>query len=80
MCARMTSMPKKTTAPPNRRNPLQILVSWIDDERHPHRAWIPAGNVRRVTDPEGDIEEYDRCPPERRWIRWGDRLPGFLPA
>lgn len=57
-----------------------IIVSWPDDERHLNWAWIPVGNVRRLTDSEWDITEYQRCPPERRPIHWGTRLPGFLPA
>lgn len=63
-----------------RWNPTQILVAWQDDDHHPHWAWVPAGNVRRVTDSEWDIEEYHRCPVKLRGVRWGDRLPGFLPA
>lgn len=42
-------------------------------------AWIPAGNIRRLTDSEWDVIEYNQCPPERRPIRWGESLPGFLP-
>jgi hypothetical protein len=64
----------------DRWNSSHILVSWVDDEWHHHWAWIPAGNVRRVTDSEWDIEEYRRCPEKLRWIRWGNRLPGFLPV
>lgn len=56
-----------------------VIVAWLDDEWHPHWAWIPVGNVRRLTDSDWDIIQYHRCPPERRQIRWGDRLPGFLP-
>lgn len=56
-----------------------VIVSWNDDDWHPHWAWIPAGNVRRLTASEWDIIEYNQCPPERRGIRWGNRLPGFLP-
>jgi hypothetical protein len=63
-----------------RWNPSHILVSWADDGRHAHWAWIPAGNVERVTDSEWDIWEYHRCPENLRSIQWGDRLPGFLPA
>ena len=63
-----------------RWNPSHVLVSWQDDGRHAHWAWIPAGNVDRVSDSEWDIEEYRRCPDKLRAIRWGDRLPGFLPA
>ncbi|WP_400158532.1 hypothetical protein [Arthrobacter sp. BPSS-3] len=63
-----------------RWNPSSVLVRWADDGRHSHWAWIPAGNVERVTDSEWDIEEYRRCPEKFRAIRWGDRLPGFLPA
>jgi hypothetical protein len=62
-----------------RWNPSRILVSWADDGRHSHWAWIPAGNVERVTDSDWDIWEYWRCPERLRGIRWGDRLPGFLP-
>ena len=60
--------------------PLADPVSWFDDERHPHWAWIPAANFRRVTDSEWDIKEYRSRPEHMRGIRWGDRLPGFLPA
>lgn len=63
-----------------RWNPSHILVSWADDGDHPHWAWIPAGNVERVNDSDWDIEEYRRCPPELRGVRWGNRPPGFLPA
>jgi hypothetical protein len=63
-----------------RWNPSYVLVAWQDDDWHPHWAWIPAGNVRRVTDSEWDIEEYRRCPENLRGIRWAVRLPGFLPA
>lgn len=63
-----------------RWNPSHVLVRWADDGRHSHWAWIPAANVERVTDSEWDIEEYRRCPEKFRGIRWGDRLPGFLPA
>lgn len=57
-----------------------VIVSWLDDAWHPHWAWIPAGNVRRLTDSEWDIIEYQRCSPDRRPIRWGNRLPGFIPG
>jgi hypothetical protein len=62
-----------------RWNPSHILASWEDDERRPHWAWVPAGSVRRVNDSEWDIWEYWRCPANLRAVRWGDRLPGFLP-
>ena len=58
----------------------RIIVSWRDDGDHSHWAWVPSANVRRVTDSEWDIEEYRRCPVNLRHIRWGKRLPGFLPA
>lgn len=63
-----------------RWNPSYVLVSWADDGDHAHWAWIPAGNVRLVTDSEWDIEEYRRCPEKLRPVRWAHRLPGFLPA
>ncbi|WP_427130283.1 hypothetical protein [Pseudarthrobacter sp. S9] len=63
-----------------RWNPSHVLVSWRDDDDHSHWAWVPAGNVRRVTDSEWDIEKYRRCPENLRAVRWGKRLPGFLPA
>lgn len=61
-----------------RWTPDHILVRWEDDDRRPQSAWIPSGNVRRVTDSEWDIWEYHRCPPNIRGVRWGARLPGFL--
>ncbi|MFJ5693307.1 hypothetical protein ACIP9X_05575 [Arthrobacter sp. NPDC093125] len=57
----------------------QILTRWRDDEGHMHSAWLPKDNVRRLTASEWDIIEYHLCPPELRPIRWGKRLPGFLP-
>lgn len=63
-----------------RWNHSHILVRWEDDDYRPHYAWIPAGSVHRVTDSEWDIWEYHRCPAELRGVRWGKRLPGFLPA
>jgi len=62
-----------------RWNPSYVLVGWTDEARHGHWAWIPAGNVERVSDSEWDIEEYRRCPEHLRGIRWGNRMPGFLP-
>lgn len=56
-----------------------VHVSWQDDDGHNHGAWIPAANVRRLTPSEWDIIEYHQCPAELRPIRWGYRLPGFLP-
>lgn len=32
----------------DRWNPSHILANWLDDERHAHWAWIPAGNVGSV--------------------------------
>lgn len=57
-----------------------ISVSWMDDAQHTHWAWMPKDDVRQVTDSEWDIEEYSRCPENLRSIRWGNRLPGFLPS
>ena len=57
----------------------QILVTWVDDAGHYHSAWVPPGNVRKLTASEWDIIEYNMCPPERRPIRWGNRFPGMLP-
>jgi hypothetical protein len=56
-----------------------VLTRWLDDEGHTHSAWIPKGNVRRLTASEWDIIEYHRTPENLRMIRWGNRLPGFLP-
>lgn len=56
-----------------------IAVSLVDDDFHTYWAWIPADNVRQLTNSEWDIIEYHRCPPWRRGIRWGTRLPGLLP-
>lgn len=63
-----------------RWTPSHALVRWEDDDRRPHHAWIPAGSVRLVTDSDWDVWEYWRCPENLRPVRWGDRLPGFLPA
>ncbi|MDQ0756059.1 hypothetical protein [Arthrobacter sp. B3I4] len=57
-----------------------ILVRWEDDDYRPRHAWLPSDSVRRVTASEWDIWEYHRCPANLRHVRWGDRLPGFLPA
>lgn len=56
-----------------------ILTAWKDDHGDGHWAWIPKENIRRVTDSEWDIEEYRRCPEHLCGVRWGKRLPGFLP-
>jgi hypothetical protein len=56
-----------------------VHVRWADDQGSHHGAWIPKGSVRRLTASEWDIIEYDRCPAELRPVRWGKRLPGFLP-
>lgn len=56
-----------------------VLALWSDDEGHMHSAWLPKDNVRRLTASEWDIIEYNQCPPDLRPIRWGTRLPGFLP-
>lgn len=56
-----------------------IITRWLDDVGHTHTAWIPKDNVRRLTTSEWDIIEYHQCPPALRSIRWGKRLPGFLP-
>jgi hypothetical protein len=56
-----------------------ILVRWQDEEDHFHMAWIPKADVRKLTPSEWDIIEFHACPPELRAVRWGKRLPGFLP-
>lgn len=53
-----------------RWNTSHILVSWADDGRHVHWAWIPAGNVERVSDSDWDIWEYHRYPENLRGVRW----------
>jgi hypothetical protein len=64
----------------SRWSPTHISVSWMDDEQHSYWAWVPKDNVRPATDSEWDIDQYRRCPEHLRGIRWGKRLPGFLPA
>jgi len=64
----------------NRWTATRIIVSWWDDDENAHWAWVPRENVRKVTDSEWDIEEYRRCPANLRGVRWGKRLPGFIPA
>lgn len=63
-----------------RWNPSCVLVSWAGDGDHARWAWIPAGNIRRVTDSEWDIEEFRHCPEELRAIQWSKRLPARLIA
>jgi hypothetical protein len=61
-----------------RWNPARILVSWADDDMHPHwrgpsRQCPPSHRLRM-----GHLGIP--APPEKlRGVRWGDRLPGFLP-
>ena len=57
----------------------QIIVRWKDDDGHYHQAWVPANAVRKLTASEWDIIEYHATPANLRSIRWGKRLPGFLP-
>jgi hypothetical protein len=63
-----------------RWSPTHISVQWVDHHGHTNWAWIPKGNVRRARDSEWDIDQYRRCADVNRAIRWGNRLPGFLPA
>lgn len=56
-----------------------ILVRWVADQGSNHSTWIPKANVRRLTASEWDIIEFHRTPDNLRMVRWGDRLPGFLP-
>jgi hypothetical protein len=62
-----------------RWNASHVLVSWQEDDHHSQRAWIPAGNVRRVAGSEWDIEEYRSSPEHLRVVQRGSRLSGFLP-
>ena len=59
--------------------PEQIHIRWDDDNKDTCQAWLPAFDVRRVTDSEWDIDQYNRTPEWSRPTRWGHRLPGFLP-
>lgn len=56
-----------------------VRVGWEDDNGHRHSAGISTANVRRMTASEWDIIEYHQTPENLRMIRWGKRLPGFLP-
>ena len=53
-------------------------MAWAGVDWSPHWSWIPAGNVRRVTDPAWDIEETGAVR-GTRVASGGGRLPGFLP-
>lgn len=53
-----------------------MLVVWTDGADQKHWAWVPSGNIRRVTDSEWDIEEYRRCP-KAPWHQWGQCLPSL---
>lgn len=56
-----------------------ILVRWTGDGGAYHAAWLPKEDVRRLTASEWDIIEFHHTPENLRMVRWGDRLPGFLP-
>lgn len=60
-------------------NQTQISIQWYDDDKESMTAWLPKDSVRPVTDSEWDVDQYNRCPSWLRGIRWGVRLPGFLP-
>lgn len=64
-------------------NATQIHVRWHDDNNDSLTSWVSKDDVRRVTDSEWDIDEYNRTPEWLRVVRWGanfeHRLPGFLP-
>lgn len=45
-----------------RWNPSHVLVGWADDGRHSHWAWIPVGNVERISDSEWDWPVDSRIP------------------
>lgn len=57
-----------------------VLVEWEDDGRRKHWMWVDGDAVELATPSEWDIWEFHRCPENIRGVRWGDRLPGFLPA
>jgi hypothetical protein len=59
--------------------PESILARWMDDDGHFHMAWLPSSAVRRLTPSEWDVIEFHACPENLRHVRWGKRLPGFLP-
>jgi len=80
--ATLTTTPALVTiyAQASRWNGDSVLVEWEDDDRRKHWTWVDRTAAKAVTDSEWDIWEYHRCPPNLRGVRWGDRLPGFLPA
>jgi len=80
--ARLATSPAPVSvyAQASRWNGDLILVEWEDDDRRKHWTWLDGSAVERVTDSEWDIWEYHRCPENLRRVRWGDRLPGMLPA
>jgi hypothetical protein len=59
--------------------PESILARWMDDAGHFHMAWLQSSAVRRLTPSEWDVIEFHACPENLRHVRWGKRLPGFLP-
>jgi hypothetical protein len=60
-------------------NQTQIHVRWHDDNTDSLTTWAPKADVRPVTESEWDIDQYNRTPEWSRPIRWGHRMPGFLP-
>jgi hypothetical protein len=75
-----TPAPVTAYAQAARWNGDRILVEWEDDDRRKHWTWLDGSAVERATASEWDIWEYHRCPEKLRAVRWGGRLPGFLPA
>lgn len=60
-------------------NRSQVHVQWVDDNKDSFVTWLPSESVSPVTDSEWDIDQFHRCPEWLRSVRWGKRLPGFLP-
>ena len=60
-------------------NQTQIHVQFHDDNNDSLTTWALKADVRPVTESEWDIDQYNRTDSSRRHIRWGYRMPGFLP-
>ncbi|MBT2594554.1 hypothetical protein [Arthrobacter sp. ISL-72] len=53
-----------------------IHVEWLDGDGHRHNAWVPKGNVRRLTASEWDIIEYQECSETLRGGQVGEEASG----
>lgn len=57
-----------------------ICFAWVDDKNQTMWSWIPLADVRKVTESEWDIHQFNRLPDVLQAHRWERCPPGFIPA